>query len=224
MSSYNFTKSGVLKFSALDRDLRTTISTYDGANYNDPSLTVYTTAPLSQQDLTTLTDLVNNYVDPEFFLTLSYTSTDTTFSEKTNSTTPDTVQSFFYSTTGANGNGTFNAIKSVIEYSTNNVAYWSNFSGSLTATFSIKCYTRDYVLTNDSIDITDIANTWKSMALADPIGSIGQQDKVYRTFMVEGLRNYVANYDCVWVYVISVSNPNVYMCVQAKQMLYYDIQ
>jgi hypothetical protein len=223
MSTYYFTKSGILKFYALDRDLRQSVPNYTGASYDEPSLSVVTSVALSESELTALGELITNYSDPAVFLELISTSTDATRSETTNSSTPSVVQSFIYSVTGADGNGVFNAIKSVIEYRTDDVSYWANFSGSLTATVSIKCYTRDYTFTTETLDITSVANSWKAMALDDPSGTVNKVDKVYKTCMLEGLRNFVANYDCIWVYVISVSNPNVYMTIHAKQMLYYNV-
>lgn len=58
MSTYYFTKSGILKFYALDRDLRQSVPNYTGASYDEPSLSVVTSVALSESELTALGELI----------------------------------------------------------------------------------------------------------------------------------------------------------------------
>ena len=220
MSSYDFSKTGVNKIGALQREIENGVPYYSYFNYNGDTLTIVTTQALTTEELQTVQTLVDNYVDPEYFLTLTSSATDATRSYSTNSLTPEVVQSFIYTATDSLGNGTFNAIKTVIEYKTENVETWSTFTGPLTINFRIRCFTRDYLLSNNTITITDIGNTWKTAALNLETGKRSE----YRTFMVEGLRNYVANYDCIWVYEVAVSDPRLYVTLHSKQMLYYNIE
>lgn len=215
---YEFTKSGIQKIPAFDAYIRTT-EHFESYIYEDPNLKVNTTQELTQEEQNTLGTSIGNYVDPEIFLILTSTIPDTTRSESTNSSTPSSLQTFIYSNKNPEGLGTFNAIKTVLEYSTSDVTQWSTFTGTLTATLSIYCYTRGITLSTNVIDLTYIANEWKEMALAEQTGS----RSILRTFQIEGLRNVVASYDCLWNYIVSVSDSKLNARIHAKQMLYYDI-
>jgi len=217
MSQYSFTKSDVQKPYALIDALQNT-GLYAWLTYESPALVVGTTHELTNEELASLTSVIDNYTDPEIFLMLSSTIPDTLRSITTNSPTPEVVQGFIYSNT-FNDIGTFNAIKSVLEYQTNDVQNFIDFSGSCFVTYEIKCYTRNLVICSYQLDITDVCESWKTMAENNETGP----KLVYKTFMVEGLRNLVADYDCIWNYIISVSNPNVNVTIHAKQMLYYNI-
>lgn len=219
MSEYNFVKPNVLKAYALDSVLKST-PFYTGLTYNQPeSLIVYTSQELSSEQYQTLSGLIESFTDPEVFLSLVASVPDTLRSSTTSSSTPEVVQTFIYSNTFNGVTGTFNAIKTVLEYKTNNVQNFVNFSGQCFVTFEIYCYTRNFLIASHQLDITDVCESWKQSALE------GSSDPavIYKTFMVEGLRNVVANYDCLWNYKLSVSDPNVQATIHAKQMLYYDL-
>jgi hypothetical protein len=221
MSEYNFEKTGIEKFIAIDNQIRTllTSTVYDGSNYNGTTLTVLTSRELTGQELTDLTELITNYTDPAVYLELLSTMTDASRSYQVNALSPSTVQSFIYTNTDSSGNGVFNAIKTILEFSTDDVALWSLFSGSLIVTYKLLCYTRNLTLFEETLDITDIANTWKSNALSLETGP----KTVFRTHMVEGLRTVVADYDCVWNFMLTVSDAKLKTAIHCKQMLYYNI-
>lgn len=203
---------------AFEKQIRPTAK-YLSYMYSDPSLTIETTEALTEGELTTLTTIITDYTDPAIYLELASTITDAGVSTLTNSTTPEVVQTYIYTNTNSDGVGVFNAIKTVIEYSTDNVENFLLFTGSASITFTIKCLTRNFVISTNTIDITDIKNGWKT--IAENLGT-GKQ-KEYRTFLVEGLRDVVANYDCLWQYIISVSDPRIFVKLHAKQCLYYNI-
>lgn len=218
MPQYSFNKSGISKIYAFEPAIRNTPH-FDGYSYTDPDLVVYTSDDLSNEELSTLQTSIENYSDPAVFLVLNSTIPDTVRSATTNSTTPQTVQTFIYTNTNLNGNATFNAIKTVLEYSTDDVSQWADFTGPLTVNFEIFCYTRSITISNLNIDITSVGNNWKQMALNNNTGP----HTVYKTFLIEGLRNSVAKYDCLWNYILSVSDSKLKTTIHAKQMLYYDI-
>ncbi len=218
MTIYNFTKAGIGKMGAFEKQIRPTAK-FLSYMYSDPSLTIETTEALTEGELTTLTTIITDYTDPAIYLELASTITDAGVSTLTNSTTPEVVQTYIYTNTNSDGVGLFNAIKTVIEYSTDNVENFADFEGSASITFTIKCLTRNFVISTNTIDITDIKNGWKT--IAENLGT-GKQ-KEYRTFLVEGLRDVVANYDCLWQYIISVSDPRIFVKLHAKQCLYYNI-
>lgn len=218
MSQYSFNKPGIGKVYAFEAAIRNT-PLYNGYSYTDPDLVIYTQESLTNEQLTSLETLIQNYVDPQVFLVLNSTIPDTIRSKTTNSTSPEVVQTFIFTNTNLQGNGTFNAIKTILEYSTDDVSQWVDFDGQLSVTFEIYCYTRSISISTHTIDITNVANSWKEMALNNETGN----RKVYRTFQVEGLRNIVANHDCLWNYILSVSDSKLQATIHAKQMLYYDV-
>lgn len=219
MTVYNFTKSGINKVYAFEKYVVRTFSKFVDYTYSDPNLVITMSSDLTEEELASLTTMINEYVDPAVFLRLCSTITDAGISTKTNSTTPEVVQTYIYTNTNTDGICVFNGIKTVLEYSTTNVEDFLNFEGTASVDFTIKCYTRNFVIYNTTIDITQICNDWKVLAQNGQTGVV----KTYKTYMVEGLRDIVASYDCLWQYIIGVSNPSVYVVIHAKQMLYYDV-
>lgn len=218
MSQYTFNKPGVGKVYAFEATICNTPK-YNGYIYTDPDLTIFTSEALSTEEFNSLQAIIQNYTDPAVFLVLNSTIPDTIRSNTTNSTSPEVVQTFIFTNTNQYGNGTFNAIKTVFEYATDDVSQWADFEGQLTVSFQIYCYTRGISISNFTINITDVANSWKQMAQNNETG----YRTVYRTFVVEGLRNSVANYDCLWNYILGVFDSKLKTTIHAKQMLYYDI-
>lgn len=219
MTVYNFTKSGIQKVYAFEKNVVRTFAKFVDYSYSDPNLSINTSSDLTEEELASLTTMINEYTDPAIFLRLCSTITDAGISTKTNSSIPEVVQTYIYTNTNNDGICVFNGIKTVLEYSTNNVEEFLNFEGTVSVDFTIKCYTRNFVIHNSTLDITQICNDWKVLAQNGQTGVV----KTYKTFMVEGLREIVANYDCLWQYIIGVSDPLVYVMLHAKQMLYYDV-
>jgi hypothetical protein len=221
MSQYNFIKSTVSKPYALDAQIRQHFPTFDGHAYNDPSLTLFFTSELTQESLDSLSQLVNDYTDPEVFLQLNTTMTDSTLSKSTTSSTPEPIQTFIFTNTNMFGSGVFNALKTVIEYSCNDVQDFASVDPQQTfsATFQILCYTRNLLLQSHNVDITDIVQSWRSQALANETGP----RSTFRSFMLEGMRNQVANYDCIWQFCAASPHPNVVITKHAMQTLFYDL-
>lgn len=218
MPVYTFSKPGIEKPDAFHQ-LMVAVPYYDGWSYDSGILNVITLQELSPAQYTALQTTVENYTDPAVYLILDSTVPDTVRSATTNATSPTIVQTFIYSNTNIQGMGVFNAIKSVLEYATQDVSEWVDFTGTLTVGFEIYCYTRKIVIHSTTLDITSVANEWKQAALDGHTGPAF----VYRTYQVEGLRGVVANHDCLWNYILHVSDPKLYVTVHAKQMLYYQV-
>jgi hypothetical protein len=219
MAEYTFTKSGVYKTAALEQTLKTTGPKYDSFTYQDSTVTVYTTSELTEPEVETYSAILEVYEDPEFFLTLNTTMTDSGMSHSTNSLVPEPIETFIYTNTNQYGDAVFNAIKTILEYTTEDVQAFLNASGSYSVHFEIRCYTRDITLESFDIDITDIVMGWKTMAE----NAVTGKQTVYRTFLIEGLRHKVASYDCLWNYYVAVSDANIFVTAHGRQMLYYDI-
>jgi hypothetical protein len=70
--SYIYTKQIQIK-AAFDNYLRNNVQYYDGMTCQSDQLTIITTQELTEEQQTQLTILINNYVDPSYFLELSRT-------------------------------------------------------------------------------------------------------------------------------------------------------
>lgn len=219
--SYTFEKSGVLKPYALDSQARAQFTSFQGLNYGDPTLVLQFDSPLSPETLASVTQFVNNYTDPEVFLQLNSTITDSTMSKPTSSLTPQIIQTFIWPVTSSEGSGVFNAFKSVLEYSCPDISVFANIDPQATffATYQIYCHTRNILLEDHNIDITSIVQNWRALAQN---GESGPRSE-FRTFMIEGMRTKVANFDCVWHIRAAVSDSNISLIKHGVQMLYYDL-
>lgn len=218
MSSYSFIKAGIVKTFAFEAYLEQNFPQYQDFSYTDPDLVINTTVVLDGPQLADLQTLVDDYTDPDVFLLLDTTTTDACCSMYTSSPIPENVLSFIFSPVNPVGSSTFNALKTVMEYSTEDISAFANGNTSCTVIFEIFDYTRDIQISSNTLDITDILEAWQTLAQTQS----GPQYKL-RSFMIEGLRNVIANYDCIWQFKISVSNPNVRVRTNSMQRLYYEI-
>lgn len=214
MAQYTFTKAGVQKTYALDAYLAENFPLYQDMSYSDPDLAVNTTASLTAGELDTLTTLVNDYVDPEVFLVLNSTFTDATWSKVSSSPTLIPVQTFIFTPQSPGGDATFNAFKTILSYTTEDVTAFTGVT-DCSATLQIYDLTRNVEIASDVIDIMDIITTWQGMGSGS--------NTVFRSAMIEGLRNSIANYDCIWQLKISVTNANVIVRSHSIQKLYYNV-
>lgn len=217
MASYNFTKVGIEKPLAFHRYLQTNFAYYSDFTYTDPDLSITATIVLDGPQYAALQTLVDNYVDPAVFLILDTTTTDACRSAHTSSSTLENVLSFIFSPTNPLGDSTFNALKTVLEYSTDDIALFATGSTAATVAFSIFDYSRNVEISSAVLDISDVLAGWQAQA-----PGTGPAYEL-RSFMVEGLRNVIANYDCIWQFKISVTNPNVKVRTNSMQRLYYHL-
>jgi len=217
MATYNFTKAGIQKPFAFDPYLKANFPLYEDFTYTDPDLSIDTTQVLTQPELDQLTTLVNDYVDPAEFLVLNTTDADSSRSLSTTSSSLATVQTFIFSPSDANG-AVFDAMKTVIEYTTSDITAFSGSTGA-SASFQIYDYTRSVPISTTNIDVSDIVTTWNTNA---GLGGTGPAT-VYRSVLVQGLRHQIANYDCIWQFKISISDPNITVTTHSIQRLYYDV-
>ena len=114
--------------------------------------------------------------------------------------------------------GCFNALKSVLTTKVvNKQALINNSSGTISVElFSV---TRNYSFFIQTIDISSVLVTWATEA------SNGDNELKtdYRTFMAEGLRNNMCNFDNVCELRVATSNPNVSIALNGLQFLYYNL-
>lgn len=192
---------------------------YSDLQYANGVVEFRSSRELNQSESDALTAYMNGYVDPEVYLDLQNTTTDTFRTSRINSSTPKDVQLFFYPHQTLSTDLVFNAIKTLFMLECDDITTMIVFSGQASMTYRIYCETRGVEIFTESIDITDICNEWKQQAIGGAMGHVS----TYKTHMCEGLRAIVANFDCVWLYQLSISNTNVYTSILSKQMLYYQL-
>jgi hypothetical protein len=220
MSQYTFDKPGIQKIFAFVPYIQTNFPLYQDLNYTDPTLVIDTTAVLTDTELATLTTLVADYVDPAVFLTLSSNVTDPFISTPIIDSTSLTSISTFIKSSRDPNNGVLNAFKTVFEYSTPDVSVFATGDTTTSLTFQLYDLTNSVELQIVTVDISDIVQTWQTMAQASQTGP----QSVFRTFMIEGVRNYISGDDCIWQFKVALSNANVYVQSHSVQSLYYIVQ
>jgi hypothetical protein len=219
MSTRTFQKAGIQKFFALI-DAVNQVVPNTGMWYNDPEIKIQTDTELTQEQITNIQSIIDNYTDPAVYLQLNSTTTDVNTSRTTNSTTPETVKTFIFTCTNQFGTGVFNAIKTVVEYSCTSTTPFASFE-STNASAIIEFYdrSRDIVLESHTINISDIIADWKEYAE----NGDSSAKSVFRSFMVEGMRNHSASFDTIWQIKAGVSDSNIRMTLHGLQFLYYDL-
>jgi hypothetical protein len=145
--------------------------------------------------------------------------TDPYRSIATSSATPIPVLTFIMSCNDPN-HAMLNAFKTVMEYSTKDVALFQSASTDCTLSFELYNHSTDVLLTSATVDVSDIVQSWKTMAQNGETGPAS----VYRSFMIEGLRHYLdQTSDCIWQFKIGISNADVCVVSHSVQSLYYQV-
>jgi hypothetical protein len=215
MSQYNFTKS-VTKPPAFDDYLRKRVDSavYDGVAISGDSVILLTKSELTPAQLSQITQWINDYVDPEIFLQYNHTESSPAYSDFSNSTSLFPLQTLIFVNRNQD-NQVLDACKTIITYSTEDVSQFANVE-SASITFEIYDITRNWQISTQTIDITsDILASWKSQGTGSA--------ESYKSAMFTGLYNKVPDYDCIWQFKASVSNPNFKVRMNGLQYIFYDV-
>lgn len=225
--TYNFTKEITIPTAIDDYLRKSNIPGYNGCGYQDDGsflLTVNTSTELSTDDQTRLTDLINAYVNPPYFLMLSRTNAVPLHSHFTLDD-PDVIdgktvlQTYIYNgNTTADSGEVLDGIKTVVEYKVNNVQTWvNNTTGSLS--FEIYDISRNITITSRDIELGSIAQQWNQLAQT---GST-EGSTLFRTELFTGMMNVSPGYDCVWQMKGKVDPPDTFdFRVNSYQELFYN--
>jgi hypothetical protein len=201
------------------------VSNYQGMSTNP--LTIYTTDPLTQDQLSTLTTLLSNYNDPPVWLQYDHTTSYPLHSHFTSD--PDntinnneiTLQTWIFSEQELkNNNLVLDSMKSIVEYNCPNVQNFLNItSGSTLQTgLTINDLSRNITIASQNIDIDDIALVWHNMAVSGTTGGNVQ----YKSIQYTGLMNKNPNYDTIWQLTTPKPiDPNFTFRVHSLQYIYY---
>lgn len=221
--NYTFDNVTVAKTPAFQSYILKNFSLASGTMVEQNVVHVETNVELDSTQLAALDALVRAYVDPAIFFQFEYAESITGFSQSTTENTLIDVQSFIFpSKTLPNGDNAqsdgkvLNAIKSILKLTMDDVAQASDFtSGS--ATIELYDVTRDIQIGIQTIDITAFLTEWKAAALANSTGLVTK----YQSFMFSGLAAVSTNYDCIWVFRLSVSDPRIKVRLNGFQKLFY---
>lgn len=223
MSSYNFLEKSVGKPGALDQYIRKNVlwdADFNGLS-TDP-LTIYTNRPLSETELSELTTLIENYIDPSVFLTFNHTETvamHSPFVSDTNNVVIDNkkvLQTLIF-TNRNNGSQVLDSCKTVIEYFTSDV---QQFNPLISESITLEIYdiTRNTSIAIETID--NVASSWTDLAVAGGTGS----STLYKSIQFTGLMNKTPGYDCVWQLRGSVSDESKFTFrINGLQYIFYDV-
>ena len=224
MNVYKFTKS-IHLLNAFNNYLKTNFSEYDGYGYEEPIVTVLTKTELSQELLGTLTALVNDYTDPEYYLNFSRSESMALLSPYTGSEDVhlDTdgrscLQTIIMTKVDDDQVELLDGIKTIFEYHTENVQnFIDTTSGSLiTGIFDI---TRNWCIIHKEIDISDICTQFNSIAQT---GST-EGSSIFQSYLFEGLHDKITNYDCIWQFrACSFDNTKMKIRMNGMQKLFYN--
>lgn len=219
MSSYIFENIVVNKPGACDAYIRKNISWNDDFNgLSTNPLNIQVNRELSQEELTSLTTLLNNYVDPSVFLSLNHTETICLHSHFT--TDADNVliddfsviQTLIFSGNNVDASVVLDSAKTVVEYfCLNPQNFISDKSGSIT--IEIYDITRNISIASQTIELGSIAEEW------------GENDSStkYRSLMFTGLMNKTPNHDCIFQFRGKTSRNDFTFRINGLQYIYYDV-
>lgn len=220
MPEYIFTKPGITKLFVLDQQLREICPVIDYCSYDDPTLVVVTFSEISLETLTLLQNQISQYVDPEVYLQLKSTDSNTAASRSTNSSTLTSVLVWIMlGSTQTSSLGVFNAVKTVLTIKVDDIA---QLVGNSQATVSIVLHsiTRDVALVTETINLDQKLLEWSDQAAnQNQSGSRVHHQSV----MFEGLRNTTCDYDNICEWQLAVTNPAVKVSLNGLQSLYYQL-
>lgn len=187
---------------------------------NYSSATVSFITELNEEQIQRLNNFIANYVDPDVYLTLTQSLSDSARTRSTNSLTLEPVSTFILSSKSADQNNTFNSLKTIIELDCSSTEPFSSLQDTTSfVTIQIYDITRNLVIGTFNVDISNYILKWKNLAL----NNVFDKQVEYKTFQVEGLRLLTADHDCIWQFRIAVSNTNINVTLNSLQYLYYNV-
>lgn len=221
MSTYTFTKN-ISLLTAFQKYMKSSNAPlFNGCEFTGDQLTLQTTGVLSEEQLNTITSLVTDYVEPAYDLNLSKTESIALHSHYINEPNLVTingrsiVQTIIFSNRN-NEDNVLDSMKTVFEYNAPNLQSFLNVtSGSVQ--FEIFDISRNYQVCLQTLDISQILSDWNTLAQTGATGG----NTIYKSFMCDGLMNQTTNYDCIYQFRMSTSNPDLNLRMNGLQWLFY---
>jgi hypothetical protein len=184
-------------------------------NENDTNITV--SEALTETELTALTTLVNNYVDPSVYYQLTKVDNFPMMSNYTSSTSLLPVGSIIYSNTNS-ATLVMNQVKLVIAMQCLNTATFTNTSTG-NVTFELLDKTRNVVIVPETvIDVSSILTNWSLDTEANTNGyPNGYLTKVIQLY---DFANAFPNHDIILQFNLSSCETDVSVAVECIQFLW----
>lgn len=165
-----------------------------------------------------------NYIEPNEALILHHTDDHFLNTIETNSQELLVLQSFIQSphitdmaSNKLNVPTVLNDIKIIccLRVNDNNVlSSWNQAIDPISIQFQIYDKTRNIIVSNQIIDISDTVLNLKN----------GAELKEFKTLQIYGVKDKIDTYSCIWQFKASISNPNIYLSINGVQKLYYEIE
>lgn len=182
---------------------------YSSMSYNNGQLTMNMESILTDVELQKLTTFVENYVDPAVYLLFNNAISYPLSSNSTNSTSFMPVQNIIYQNQNTE-NLVMDSMKTVlvIKSSTPNLLMDSSYFVEM----QIMDKTRNIQIFSGRLDITSLVNGWSLMSTAQ---------NTVKSWQLYGLASKTPSYDVIFQFSMRVSNPNLFVQLNALQFLFY---
>ena len=187
------------------------------------SVTVFTSRSLTPLELDELTNLIDNYQDPLFFLIFERGETTPMITEFTSDAqltvnNKKVLQTFIFSCTNIAPDVVLDSFKIIVEY---NCPDTNGFDLLSSTHIDLEIYdiTRDVQIFTSSIPLAEIETRWKNLAMTPT------SDTVFRTAFINDLQYNLPTHDCMWQLRASVSHPsNFRIRLNSLQQLFYKVE
>lgn len=187
--------------------------------------TIYTTISLSTDELTTLTNLVNNYVEPIYYFPGKWgIINNPTRSTSTNDITPNLVFTWIYpgqlSVLGGQTKGpggVINEIKTLVQYDIDDITTASAITNP-TVTIEIFDSTRNYSVVTEVIDASSVVSGWVTKAQNGATGTASTTNSM----MFYDMWGHFPNYDVILNFIVTVSDPKITVTLNTLQYICYN--
>lgn len=188
--------------------------------FNSPTLDVWLTDPISQEQVDNFTTLVNNYNEPPYFLIFDHTEDQFLRTVAINTSYLSPLQSWIQSPdfTVIINPIKLGDIKILVELTTTDASVfdtWDPIQDPISISLQIFNVTTNQVLVTQNTDITNIITSWKNKT--------GYQE-AHQTIQLYGFVDLTTNFSNIWKLLGSVTNSNVYLGINSVQKIYYQIE
>lgn len=219
--SISYTIQNVQKPLALNQYVENMFSgNYIGLNYSGGTVYDFNfKKQLTQEQRTQLDTLVANYTDPESWLVLNHKESMPMTTNNCNSIDFTNLHTFIM-TCGTEYASPCSDFKTIINCNTPAIEAFADYdeNSNDTITLQIYCSTRDIVVIEEVIDVTNILKEWKTLANN---GQTGYAQK-YMSKQIYGIADKIpSDFDCVWSFIGKVSNPLFQFSLNGLQKLFY---
>lgn len=178
--------------------------------------------PISDADVAKAQQTLNSYTEPPYYLTLARTQEFLLNTAKISSSSPQILQTFIMSPE-SNSNQVMADMKAIIELNlttttllnTLNLAI-NSLNNNESVILQIYCTTRNNMIKNMTIDISDTVSTWKTNQSSDK--------RIWKSVQIYGLKELNPTYDCIWQLKLATSNPCITAGISSLQKLIYNVE